>query len=877
DCPGDNDGSLSLSIFNGVVPYQYQWQNTDNSLNGTGMLTIEGGSTSIDNLPQGNYQFTITDAFGETTATAQVIDPQEIVTTLDEVLCFGESFTVGTQVYTTTSIVNETLTSSLGCDSLVTGLITVLPLNETVLEETLCFGESLLVGATTYQASGPINEVLQGANGCDSLVTGQLTILPEISTNLNPTVCAGESVTVGNSTYSSSGNYTDILPAANGCDSIIQTNLTVLGDLQLNINLDFEASALGANDGQATVMVGGGSGNFAYAWSNAQTMAQASGLTGGETYCVTVTDDIGCEAEACIVVLFPVNILTDIQNDTLDCIGNTDGLLQFSISNGQAPYQYVWQNEGNVLNGNGVLMAEGGMASVSNLPSGNYFITVTDPWGMTTLTASVVDPSPIIIEVTDRQAASCFSNCDAAAVLAVSGGQAPYDYAWPDGQNTAAVTNLCAGAYPVTITDALGCIAFRTVTLEEPAEFVATALESEAVTCFGGTDGQAVVSTNGNPIAFLWDNGEINATATQLSAGAHSVTVTNQDNCQAIANVLINQPLASLTLSIDVLSPISCFEASDGVLAANIDGGNGQFGALWSNGISGLQADGLSSGFYELTVTDDKGCTTVSAFDLTAPDSIELDLMVMDVTCPGGNNSGLLRMEEVRGGIGPYLFSLDGNFYTADSIFSRLPAGTYEYHVEDAAGCVQIFPVRIQDPPVLVVSLGLDEPIELGDSIQLQVISTSDNVTYQWTPLFRLDCDTCARVWASPTETVEYTVAVVDTLTGCTASDEILVQVQKNRNVFIPNVFSPNLDGNNDVLMINGGIDVNRVVTFQIFNRWGAKVFERNNFLPNDPSSAWNGTLNGEEVANGVYLYHAQVEFLDGRVLDYSGDITVLR
>ncbi|MEM8906539.1 MAG: SprB repeat-containing protein [Bacteroidota bacterium] len=338
-CPGDSDGALNLSVSNGVVPYNYAWSNDDNSLNGSGMIALEGGTGIVNGLPAGTYTFTITDAFGLKVANGAVLDPPAIVTTIDTTLCFGESLLVGGVNYATTGLIDEVLNSYLGCDSTVNGIVNVLPLNETILEETLCFGESLMVGNTNYQTSGPIAEVLTGSNGCDSLVNGNLTILaeivttldtticfgeslsvgtqvftgttafsevaaaangcdstivgtlivlPENTTNLNPTLCFGESFTVGTAVYTTSGIYTEVLTDAAGCDSTVLTDLTILPELSLSASINTEALAYLDPSGIAQASATGSSGNFTYLWSNGETTPTASNLQGGMTYCALI-------------------------------------------------------------------------------------------------------------------------------------------------------------------------------------------------------------------------------------------------------------------------------------------------------------------------------------------------------------------------------------------------------------------------------------------------------------------------------------------------------------------------------------------------------------------------------------------------------------
>ncbi|MEM9821851.1 MAG: hypothetical protein AAF985_12300, partial [Bacteroidota bacterium] len=237
NCPGDTDGELSLSISNGVVPYDYTWANTGNTLNGSGTISVEGGTATINGLTAGTYSFTITDAFGIKVVDGEVLDPPEIMTTIDTILCFGESLLVGSEWYNTSGLINEVLTSATGCDSTVNGVVNILGQNEIMLDEVLCFGESLTVGTATYTSSGPIAEVLIGANGCDSLVNGNLTVLPQILTNLDTTICFGESLTVGNQTFSATTAFNEVVPAFNGCDSTIQGSVIVLPENTTNLDL----------------------------------------------------------------------------------------------------------------------------------------------------------------------------------------------------------------------------------------------------------------------------------------------------------------------------------------------------------------------------------------------------------------------------------------------------------------------------------------------------------------------------------------------------------------------------------------------------------------------------------------------------------------
>ncbi len=176
----------------------------------------------------GNYSVTLTGDNGcDSLVTLDLTVGPENRTDLIEWVCFGESFTIGTDSYNASGNYSVTLTGDNGCDSLVTLDLTVRPENRTDLIEWVCFGESFTIGTDSYSASGNYSVTLTGDNGCDSLVTLDLTVGPENRTDLIEWVCYGESFTIGTDSYSASGNYSVTLTGDNGCDSLVTLDLTV--------------------------------------------------------------------------------------------------------------------------------------------------------------------------------------------------------------------------------------------------------------------------------------------------------------------------------------------------------------------------------------------------------------------------------------------------------------------------------------------------------------------------------------------------------------------------------------------------------------------------------------------------------------------------
>lgn len=201
--------------------------------------------------------------------------------------------------------------------------------------------------------------------------------------------------------------------------------------------------------------------------------------------------------------------------------------------------------------------------------------------------------------------------------------------------------------------------------------------------------------------------------------------------------------------------------------------------------------------------------------------------------------------------------------------------------VLNSDGCKWITEVEITEPEFLNVSIGADLFIQPGDLIMLDVqmnISTAQVDLIEWNPSEAINCmeDPCTSIRLSLVETTEIGVTVTDT-NGCFASDQLLVTVIDNEKVFIPNIFSPNDDGRNDVFTLFTGSGVRQIRHLSVFTRWGELVFRKENFSPNDLSAGWDGTHGGKPLNPGLYVWRAEVEFQDGDEELLYGDVTLVR
>ncbi len=323
---------------------------------------------------------------------------------------------------------------------------------------------------------------------------------------------------------------------------------------------------------------------------------------------------------------------------------------------------------------------------------------------------------------------------------------------------------------------------------------------------------------------------------------------------------------------------LSCAGASDGILTVLAEGGVPPYELLWEDGSTHYHREGLSAGTYSITLTDVNDCYSVDSIELRAAEEFQMELTITHPACFDDQTGGII--VTANGGVAPFTYRLNQGAYEAEGVFDGLGPGLYELSIRDANGCEVHEAVLIQSPEQLSVSLGEDQEVVPGDSILLEVIT---NVPYDslkainWKGLQNPDCTDCPRVYDRPLVSTTYSVTITDRA-GCMASDEMRVDVVHNRNIYVPNAFSPNGDGINDYFTIYADDrQVKSIQSLQIFSRYGDRVFHRTEFAPNQPELGWDGYFRGELMNPAVFVWTAEVEFLDGELLFLTGDVVLVR
>ena len=593
---------------------------------------------------------------------------------------------------------------------------------------------------------------------------------------------------------------------------------------------------------------------------------------GVKSIALTVESETGCLVTTIgnIIVEEPFDIQANIVHQS--CPETIDGSINLGITSGSNVTSIQWDNgqTGSIL---------------QNLTPGEYTAIITNFNGCDTMVRFEVEaPMPLEIEEIITRP-SCGGGSDGSITLNINGQAPPFLYDFNRGggfQSSNTLNGLPAAIYHIEIQDANGCINDVTVLLGEIN--IELDPDFDPVTppsCFGLQDGRVelrIIGGDPGDYAYDWnaDGGYVMSNIrTGVGAGTLLVAIRDPLNCLGFAAVDVTQP-DELRVNIDT-TDISCYGETDGRITPFVTGGTKAYQYQWSNFSDDSIADNLPQGQYFVTVTDANGCQTPGAALISEPP--RLDILIdstLDVVCFGDQTGAIYFVG--AGGNPPFTYSIDGNNFRDAASFENLAAAIYNVTIRDNRGCTQTVQSEILQPAELIVNAGQDTSIDLGFTARLLATHQplGKPVNYSWSPSQSLDCIDCPSPIAGPLSSTNYTVTIIDD-DGCIVSDQVLVSVFLNRPVFIPNTITPNGDGFNDRLAIYGGAAASGVRRIQIFDRWGEMVYEGRNLALNDESQGWDGDYRGQPLNPGVFVYIAEIEFIDNSVLQFEGDITLIR
>jgi len=668
------------------------------------------------------------------------------------------------------------------------------------------------------------------------------------------------------------GIHTVILTDANNCPFTESITITEPAALTF-VSDSTEVTCNGDTDGSATAIPVGGSSPYSYVWdvnANNQITQTASNLSPG-LYTVTISDDSLCTTMTTIEILEPTAVVTNVSGNDPLCFNGTDGNATVVPMGGTPGYSFRWDDPTAAMT-----------ATVDNLSGSMYLVTVTDSRNCSSVDSIVLNnPEQFFISSNDIDVL-CNSESTGSIATTIMNLVGTPTYNWDSGEQTANIDNLEAGQYCVTVRDGNNCEETYCTTIEEP---LGISVE-ESVTsagCDGQSNGAIQLSISGGvgPFQIAWLGGQTDSTINNLVAGDYEALITDANLCEYIYNGTVNEnPPFLLELN---GNDVTCFEENDGSIITETSGSTSQLDYLWvgPNGFNSTESniDSLAAGTYEVLISDSDGCSVSGTYMIDQPAAIVSDFLVGDVQCFGEAN-GFVSVD-TDFGTSPFVYSIDsGENFQSNTFFTGLIEGTYSIITQDANGCEKLDSVIVEQPDDLNITMDSIFEIRLGDNVQIQStvnLAGSAIDTIYWTADTTLSCINCFNPVATPEYTTTYFITIVDT-SGCRVEDFARISVNREPVVFVPNAFSPNGDGINELVNIfTDNVVVAEIENFLIFDRWGEQVYGAYDRLPNDVGPGWNGELKGVMMNPGVFIWVAKIKFIDGNSAVYRGDITLLR
>lgn len=867
-CTGTSTGSFTLQGNNGNAPYSF-------TLNGTTNTT-----GTFSNLPAAVYNVTVTDATGCTfVQSVNLISPSALsasITAQTAVNCFGGN---NASVTVTASSGTNPYTYTLGSTTNATGVFNNLAAGNYNVVVTDQNGCSITVPVTIIQPTAALTASVTNQTNVSCFGGNDASVSVTASNGTGPyTYQLGASNNAtGQFNTLTSGNYTVVITDANGC--ILNQNVVItqpaapLSGVTLN---QTAVDCFGNNTGQ--IQVSGSNGTAPYAYSlgaSNNTNGNFTALTAGN-YNITITDNNSCTFVYPVVISQPAAALSASivsQTDAI-CFNGATGTVTIGAMNGTPTYQYGVS--GTALSNN---------ALIAGLAAGNYSVIVQDN-NACTVAVNVVIGQPLVpvsATINSTTDVLCFGNSTGALSVSAADGIAPYTYiVGPSSNTTGVFNNLNAGVYTVNITDNNGCIASASATINQPTSALSVNVSTVVnPLCNGDNNGTATASAIGGTASgaysYTWNTVPVQNTvqAINLTAGSYTVIVTDDNMCTASANITLTQPNFQLTTAAALTI---CDGQAANLTATSLDGAS-PVTYTWTDLSNGSQLLGSTvnptpnnSVNYSVVATDANGCVTtpfnvsvtvnptpVASFVQDIIEGCQPLCVTFDAVPTLAGTNWQWDFGDAQTGVGQTAvncFSGEGVYTVSLTAISNLGcANTIQkadlitvYKIPKALFTAEPKETTLSNPLINVVnqSVGAEEFLwRFGDTQTSELFEPDHN--YQESGSF------C--IWL---------IAKNDF--GCVDSTKDCVKIKPNYTLFIPNSFTPNGDGLNDIFVPLAQSVQEFDMT--IYNRWGLQVYNTKQL-----EYGWDG---GNEP-QGAFNYVIEVTTLGGEQKIYTGSVTLYR
>jgi gliding motility-associated-like protein len=864
-CNNGTNGTATVTAAGGVAPYTYSWSTTPAQT-----------TTSASNLAAGNYVITVKDNTGCIgTTSVTLTNPAAIVATM--------------------ATAPTTCTASIGSATATVNSGGTAPYNYTW---------STMPAQTTQTinnlAQGSYTVSITDANTCTATATGVVSTQsfawsPSASAT-NPS-CAGSSngsATVsitnpGTSTFTYSwtttppqinavatnlpaGNYTIFVTDNNGCISKASAILNNPPPIPATINTN-PTICTGSVGSATAAITSGGTAPYTYTWSPSGGNAATAGNLAQGSYSVAITDANGCMASATGSVSstgFTWAAAASSTNPT--CIGSSNGTATLSISNpGTSSFTYSWTTTPVQTN-----------SVATSLSANSYTVSITDNNGCVSSSSVTLTNPPPITATVNTNPTICTGSTGSATVSVLSGGTAPYTYTWLTNPTQAgqSISNLPQGVYSAFITDVNHCQSqaiFSGTVSSTPASWNAVADQTPA-TCFGKANGTATVSIANAPAGTTytctgWSTSPVQTgtLATGLSAGNYTATIQDNNDCIGKAFVTVTQPYP-IVLTTETSSAICTTNNGTAIVFAS--GGTSPYAAAWQTNPPQLTltATNLAAGSYTVTVHD-ADVTCIATTTVMVKDTA--DLTVTASQSPDLCNQGVGKAIANPKGEAPYIYLWTTTPTYTTQIADSLKIGTYSVTVVDAYGCKSSASTTvINDNDILSAEFSTSPPgpvyAENVTTLQLTtnsgwVIDTGTAYLSNGIPIKSNPFNYTFPQYGDYTATYYFTSSH-----GCKDTVTYTIVVSDYMTLYIPNAFTPNGDGRNDVFAAEGTF----INTFEmyIYDRWGILVTKLDNI-----NKVWDGTKNGGGAQEDIYVYKGDASDIFGKHITFQGQISLVR
>jgi gliding motility-associated-like protein len=863
-CNGGQNGTVTSAVSGGTAPYSYTWST------GSSQLPILSG------LAAGSYMVTVTDFHLCSASLATSITEPEAplaLTTKDvPPACFNGSdgystafVSGGTPVYFYSWNTSPMQTGALA-QNLSSGLFTL-----SVTDQNGC-STSLTVNIS-QPAQLKANVIAKQNISCNGGHDGLITCSAAGGTSGYSYIWNTTPVQTGPTALNlTAGSYQVTVKDANGCTALQSVVLTQASPLNTVVVSGPAPSCFGSSNGQLSAASTGGTAPYQYSWNTvpSQSTALATNLGAG-VYVLSVTDSKGCNMSTSANLTQPDKLITQTSSGNLKCFSAQNGWITSNVSGGTKPYSYSW-NAGTSQS-----------PSATGLGAGSYVLNITDAQGCFVAVTTVISQPPQLQAAINVSDETCNGGKNGWLSANVNGGTSPYSYSWNTGTSGTALIGLKAGTYVLTVTDNKGCRVSVPSTIHEPVPILLHAYGSTKI-CAGQITSLYALASGGNgSFNYLWNQG-VGAGASQIVAPkistAYIVTVTDNAGCSGPADTIDIQVIVLDSSSLVMSPDKNICPGQSASISVSVNGNAGTVTYSWSNNL------GTGAGPFVLSPSSTTSYTVQVQNSCGAQASGEVSLVVHPfpvIAIAPQNVSGCgevtLAFSNTASNPGSaYQWNFgDGSVSSLQAPgHTFLQTGNYTITllVTSAAGCSKsglIIDSIVVFTPTVASFTAPNEVSELSPRVIFTNLS-QNAITTHWDFGDQTHSDE-----VNPIHTYKvkgtYTV-LLKTVSpkGCVDSVLKVIEVLSEFSFYIPNAFTPNADGKNDIF--NGKGEEIRDFNMLIFDRWGELIYSTD-----DKDKGWDGIANnGNEIAqSSVFVYKITLHDFTGLRHDYEGRVTLLK